>query len=84
MKKINTDDYICKFVVDGKGRMIGESIALDGDVVIIKMGSKFIGIPVKHLSFDEDDDNILRIKGMFEIDRAEELGKRWTDKYGEG
>ena len=78
MKKLDPESYICKFVVDSKGNRVGDSIAMDGDVVIIKVGRKFIGIPVKHL---EIEDIFLRIKGPFSFDKAEELGKKWADRY---
>ena len=30
------NDLLCRFVVDGAGKQLGESIALDGDIIIIK------------------------------------------------
>jgi len=54
---------------------------MDGDVVIIKVGKNFIGIPVKHI---EDDGKLLKIKGLFNFDKAEELGKKWAERYEKG
>jgi len=81
MKKIEPDEYLCRFVADSKGNIIGESVAMDGDVVIIKVGKNFIGIPVKHI---EDDGKVLKIKGLFNFDKAEELGKKWAERYEKG
>jgi len=78
MKKIEPDEYLCRFVMDSKGNVIGESVAMDGDVVIIKVGKNFIGIPVKHLEYDK---KFLKIKGLFSFDKAEELGRKWAERY---
>ena len=65
---------LCRFVTDGTGRKIGESVSLDEDIVIIKSGDKFLGVPLKHI--DEDGKTIL-VKGLVDFDKAYEMGEKW-------
>jgi len=65
---------ICKFVVDGSGKKIGESVSIAEDVLIIKAGSLFLGVPLKHV---ESGEKTLRVKGIFDFTKAYELGEKW-------
>jgi len=65
---------ICKFVVDGSGKKIGESVSITQDVLIIKAGSLFLGVPLKHV---ESGEKTLRVKGIFDFTKAYELGEKW-------
>jgi Family of unknown function (DUF5749) len=65
---------ICKFVVDGSGKKIGESVSVAADVLIIKSGSLFLGIPLKHV---ESGEKTLMVKGIFDFTKAYELGEKW-------
>ena len=73
MDKI-TDNFLCRFVVDGSGKKIGESLAIYNDIIIIKTGTKYLGIPLKHV---EEDDKKLLVKGLVDRDKAEEMGEVW-------
>jgi hypothetical protein len=75
-KEINelTDSLICKFVFDGANRKIGESLAVDNDILIIKSGKKYLGVPIKHIEVKE---KILLVKGLIELDKAEIMGEKW-------
>jgi len=73
------EEYICRFVVDGVGRNIGESITIEEDILIVKRGKKFLGIPIKHI---EDKGNALLVKGLIDLEKAEELGEKWLRKEG--
>jgi len=68
------NDLLCRFVLDGVGKKIGESVAVDDDVVIIKTGSKYLGVPLAHI---EDQGKTLLVKGLIEQDKAELLGEKW-------
>ena len=68
------DHLLCKFVRDGSGRKIGESISIDNDIVIIKSKGRFLGVPLKHI---EDKGKILLVKGLVDFDKAYELGEKW-------
>lgn len=68
------DHLLCKFVTDGSGRKIGESISIDDDIVIIKSKERFLGIPLKHI---EDTGKTLLVKGLVDFDRAYEMGEKW-------
>jgi hypothetical protein len=65
---------ICKFVIDGTGKKIGESVSIDHDVLIIKSGSQFLGIPLKHI---EPVEKTLMVKGLIDFTKAYELGEKW-------
>lgn len=68
------NNLLCRFVLDGRGRKIGESVALDDDIVIIKSGSKYLGVPLKHV---EEDEKKLLVKGLVDFDKAKEMGEKW-------
>jgi hypothetical protein len=65
---------LCRFVLDGLGRKVGESVAIDNDILIIKSGSKYLGVPIKHI---EEDEKTLLVKGLVEKDNAEMMGEKW-------
>jgi len=65
---------ICKFVIDGTGKKIGESVSIDHDVLIIKSGSQFLGIPLKHI---EPVEKTIMVKGLIDFTKAYELGEKW-------
>jgi len=67
-------NLICKFVLDGAGRKVGESVAVDNDVLIIKSGKKYLGVPIKHI---EEKEKTLLVKGLVEQDKAESIGEKW-------
>jgi len=71
-----SENLLCKFVNDGSGRNIGESVSIDDDVLIVKSKKGFLGIPIKHI---EDNGNFLLVKGLVDLDKAFEMGKRWRD-----
>ena len=78
---------LCRFVLDGAGRKVGESVAIDYDILIIKSGTKYLGVPLKHI---EEEEKILLVKGLVDQDMAEEMGEKWRResfreiKYDEG
>jgi len=65
---------ICKFVLDSAGKKIGESVSVADDVLIIKSGSLFLGVPLKHVA---SGDKTLVVKGLFDFTKAYELGEKW-------
>jgi hypothetical protein len=65
---------ICKFVLDNSGKKIGESVSIAEDVLIIKSGSLFLGVPLKHVESGEKN---LLVKGIFDFTKAYELGEKW-------
>ena len=68
------NSLLCRFVLDGLGRKIGESVAIDEDIVIIKSGSKYLGVPLKHI---EEEGKTLLVKGLVDQDKAETMGEKW-------
>ena len=70
------DSLLCRFVKDGLGVMLGESIALNDDVIIIKNGKKYLGIPLKHVS--EKDDSLI-VKGLVDKKKALQMGEKWRE-----
>ena len=80
-KKDETELYykslLCKFVTDGKGKKIGESISIDKDIIVIKAGKKFLGVPLKHI---KDTEKTLLVKGLIDFKKAYEMGEKWRQK----
>lgn len=68
------NDLLCRFVLDGTGRKIGESVSMDDDIIIIKSGNKYLGVPLKHI---EDKGKTLLVKGLVDFGKAEEMGEQW-------
>ena len=65
---------ICKFVIDGMGKKLGESVSIEDDILIIKSGSRFLGVPLKHV---EPVEKTLMVKGLIDFTKAYELGEKW-------
>jgi len=65
---------MCKFVLDGTGKKIGESVSIFDDVLIVKSGSQFLGVPLKHV---EPAEKTLVVKGLLDFTKAYELGEKW-------
>ena len=68
---------LCRFVLDGSGIKIGESIAVDEDILIIKSSDKYMGVPIKHV---EEEGKTLLVKGLVDRDKAEEMGEKWRNE----
>ena len=68
------NELLCRFVLDGAGRKIGESVAIDNDVLIVKSGTKYLGVPLIHI---EEAGKTLLVKGLVEQDKAEQMGEKW-------
>lgn len=68
---------LCRFVLDGVGKSIGESVAINDDVLIVKSGKKYLGIPLKHIELAE---KTLLVKGLVEQDQAEIMGEKWRQE----
>ena len=71
------ENLLCRFVVDGTGKRIGESIGTDGDILIIKSGGRFLGVPLKHI--EEQENMLLLAKGLIDFKKAYELGEQWRN-----
>ena len=67
---------LCRFVLDGLGVKLGESIALNNDIIIIKNGKKYLGIPLKHV---EEDGAKLIVKGLIDKKKALKMGEEWRN-----
>jgi hypothetical protein len=74
---LRQDSLICKFVFDGLGNPLGESISIDRDLIIIKSDDSFLGIPLKHV--DSDGKKII-VKGLVDQKNAKKLGERWRSR----
>ena len=71
------NNILCRFVLDGVGVKIGESVAIDDDILIIKSGTKYLGVPLKHIEIEE---KTLLVKGLIEKDNAEIMGEKWRQE----
>lgn len=70
----NEESLVCKFVFDGLGHPIGESICVEGDLIIVKADESYLGIPLKHV---ESDGKKVIVKGLVDQQNAKRLGERW-------
>lgn len=71
------DLLLCRFVVDGTGNRIGESIAIDTDLLIVKSQTGFLGIPLKHVEYS---DASVVVKGLVDKQKAYMLGENWQKR----
>lgn len=69
-------DILCQFVFNAKGEQIGETIAFDGDLVIIKQKEKYLAVPAKHI---ETKDGKLVVAGVTDWTIAEKLAEKWKE-----
>ncbi len=67
-------NMLCRFVVDSSGKKIGETVAVDNDIVIIKANSQFMGVPLRHI---QENGKTMLVKGLFDYAKAYELGETW-------
>jgi len=76
MEKRDTakEQMLCRFVLDGAGKKVGESIAINDDILIIKADDKYLGVPLKHV---EEEGKTLLVKGLVDRVKAEEMGEKW-------
>jgi len=65
---------LCRFVLDGSGKKVGESVGLEEDIIIIKSKTKYLGVPLKHI---EEEGKTLLVKGLLDEDNAEIMGEKW-------
>lgn len=72
----NDQDFLCRFVLDGSGKTVGESVAIQDDLLIIKEKKDFLGIPLKHI---EENGKKLLVKGLVDTSKAKELGEAWRN-----
>ena len=75
--EVQRSDLVCKFVFDGLGHPIGESISIEHDLIIIKASDAFLGIPLKHV---ESDGKKVIVKGLVDRKNAKKLGERWRKR----
>ena len=68
------NSLLCRFVTDGSGKKIGESVSINEDIMIIKSGKRFLGVPLKHI---EENKKTIMVKGMVDFDKAYEMGEKW-------
>ena len=73
-EEANKNKLLCRFVLDGAGRKIGESVAIDEDILIIKSGSRYLGVPLKHIG---EEEKTLLVKGLVDQLKAEMMGEKW-------
>lgn len=71
------NNLVCKFVFDGLGHPIGESISIERDLIIVKADDSFLGIPLKHV---ESDGKKVIVKGLVDQKNAKKLGERWRKR----
>lgn len=71
---LHDPELLCQFVVDTAGARIGESVSFMDDVLIIKQGKRFLGVPLKHI---KKVGSSVVVKGLTNFSKAYELGEQW-------
>ena len=71
------NNLICRFVVDGLGKTVGESVAVNEDILIIKSKDKYLGVPLKHI---QEKGKTLLVKGLIDNSNAELMGEKWREE----
>ncbi len=80
------DEYLSRFIKDKKGKDLGESIGMDGDMLIMKDRMEFYRIPMKNVTIVE---NHIQINGRVNWKKAKKEGEKWRNSeldplYGGG
>ena len=70
----DSSDFLARFVINNQGEKIGESIAVNKDILIVKDNDVLLGIPLKHISFEGKK---LLAKGLIDTTKARKLGSDW-------
>jgi len=71
------DHLLSRYIKDSKGKVVGESIGVEGKYIIMKNGLKFYSIPLRNIVELETE---LRLKGRINRDKARKLGEEWRKK----
>jgi hypothetical protein len=71
------NNLLCRFVVDGIGKTVGESVAVNDDLLIIKSKDKYLGVPLKHI---QEKGKTLLVKGLIDNSNAEVMGEKWREE----
>ncbi len=69
-------DLICRFVLKD-GRIIGESIDVHENRLVIKSGEKFLGIPLEAIEKTEEDKIYV---SEFDESDALKFGEKWLEE----
>lgn len=84
--EMHETSMLCRFVVDCGGKRIGETIAVDGDVLILKNGKEYLGLPISAVEAKDEGDLTVN---EFDAAGAGAMGEVWRVKnfrlmrYGE-
>ncbi|MEM4257804.1 MAG: DUF5749 family beta-barrel protein [Candidatus Thermoplasmatota archaeon] len=77
IKVSDKKNLLCRFVLDSSGKKVGETVAVvDEDILIIKSGCQFLGVPLKHV---EENGKTILVKGLIDYTKACELGETWRE-----
>lgn len=71
------DEYLSLFVLNRNDEVVGESIGVEGDKIIIKNQDKFYEIPLGSV---EIEDKKLRLKANVNWKKAKKAGDKWKTK----
>ena len=71
------DHLLSRFIYDKDGKVIGESIGVEGRQLIMKSGKKFYSVPLRNI---KEGENELTVKGRINKARARKVGEVWRKK----
>lgn len=76
----DTGSLLCQFV-HHDGAIVGETVAVDGDQLILKQAGVFKAVPRAQVAPEGDD---LRLAGTIDWAAAEAAGAAWHDAHRKG
>lgn len=71
------DELLLRFVVDAAGQRQGETVAVDGDRIILKTPTGFASVPASRL---KPEGASLRLEGEMDWAEAQREGEAWRTR----
>lgn len=71
------ETLLLRFVEDEKGTRIGETVAVEGETMIVKAAGGFRAIPISQLA---EAGAGLKLTGTYDEDASRQAGEAWREK----
>lgn len=71
------ESLLLRFVQDESGQRVGETVAIDGDRVVVKTPAGFVEVPAAKLQAKGD---AVRLESGVDWDEARRLGDAWRER----
>lgn len=71
------DSLLLKFITDENGEKLGETVAVEGDRVLLKVSDGFVSVPAAKVKHEA---GALRLDFGVDWDEAKRLGEEWRSR----